>query len=619
MAGTEGQVSQKLPWSLFTTMAATETDAHVSLKLVVNKEMNKVLFAEAGNDFVDILFSFLTLPLGTITRLLEKKSNIGPLKFGCLNSLYHSVEGLQMGPQTRKELLLQPRNTSEDYINTLKLKVDDTEPTKYFICPDNYGNYNHSNAIISENCRCDNRFTHSVTLKHSCNGFVKPDVNFVITDDLIVIPNTVDYITSFAIFQNLGINCNSSVKEMTLNVTKEKVLDLLKCSLSSKSCLTNVFLEKKPILQMSRFLYSSVENSGNIQIDLKLFIRKSDDKLLFAQGGKDFADMLLSFLTFPLGGIVRKFGGTCHLGSIDGLYKSVADLDEKIYFNSKHAKNRLVDPHLLPLFNLTNLILPMRDPVVFRYCSTPQRDIFYLQFSKANEILNTGVDCKQTLLVSPESPTEGFVKEREIYVAMDDLVLEPFSAISALNLLNRFNTPLDDLKENTITIGFKECLSILKASLTSTSALSNGLAHFFLTLPLGTITRLLEKDSNIGPLKFVCLNSLYHSVEDLKMGPQTREELLLKPRNSSEDYCNTLKLNVDDTDPTKYFSFVDKYGTGSFEVFFVFKVMSYKFAFRKETNPPDVKCLRILKASLTSTSALSDGLAHLLKEVKEEK
>jgi len=55
-------------------MAGTQTDVHVPLKLVVNKETNKVLFAETGKDFVDVLFSFLILPLGTIARLVEKKS-----------------------------------------------------------------------------------------------------------------------------------------------------------------------------------------------------------------------------------------------------------------------------------------------------------------------------------------------------------------------------------------------------------------------------------------------------------------------------------------------------------------------------------------------------------------
>lgn len=46
------------------------------LKVLVDKETNKVLFAEAGKDFVDVLLSFLTLPMGTIARLVAKDSKL---------------------------------------------------------------------------------------------------------------------------------------------------------------------------------------------------------------------------------------------------------------------------------------------------------------------------------------------------------------------------------------------------------------------------------------------------------------------------------------------------------------------------------------------------------------
>jgi len=38
--------------------ATTETNEYVQLKLLVNEEKNKVVFAEAGKDFVDIRCSF---------------------------------------------------------------------------------------------------------------------------------------------------------------------------------------------------------------------------------------------------------------------------------------------------------------------------------------------------------------------------------------------------------------------------------------------------------------------------------------------------------------------------------------------------------------------------------
>lgn len=74
------------------TLAAIETKSveqvdKVSLWVLVDKERNRVLYAEAGKDFVDVLFSFLTLPLGTIARLMSKDSNIEAVRFGSISSL----------------------------------------------------------------------------------------------------------------------------------------------------------------------------------------------------------------------------------------------------------------------------------------------------------------------------------------------------------------------------------------------------------------------------------------------------------------------------------------------------------------------------------------------------
>ncbi|KAG9136972.1 hypothetical protein Leryth_013819 [Lithospermum erythrorhizon] len=51
-------------------MAPPETK--LSLKFMVDNKSKKVIFAEAGSEFVDVLLSFLTLPLGTIIRQLNK-------------------------------------------------------------------------------------------------------------------------------------------------------------------------------------------------------------------------------------------------------------------------------------------------------------------------------------------------------------------------------------------------------------------------------------------------------------------------------------------------------------------------------------------------------------------
>lgn len=73
--------------------------------------------------------------------------------------------------------------------------------------------------------RCGNRLNRSVSLAQLCNGFVKGATTFVITDDLIVSPHSIDH-TLLDLLKNLGMKNTSSVKEMTVNVTKEKVLYL---------------------------------------------------------------------------------------------------------------------------------------------------------------------------------------------------------------------------------------------------------------------------------------------------------------------------------------------------------------------------------------------------------
>lgn len=431
----------------------------VSLKLLVNTDTNKVLFAEADKDFVDILCSFLTLPLGTIARLIQKKSNIEPVTIGCLNSLYQSVEN--MG-------LFTDYNSSEDYCRMLKINIDDSQPTKYFICS-KYEDFCFQCSYLSigtkkSYCLYGHPLSRSVSLSayDSCFGFVKFNTSFVISDDLTVLPHSMDH-TIFDLTNNFGIKSTSSIKEMTVNVTKEKVLDLLKCSMFSKTPLTDVFLGMKPRIERSRIFSDDVKTifSDDVNITVKLVIRKSDDIILYAQGGHDFAELIIRFLTFPLGGVLRNLEGNSSLGSIDALCKSVADLNEEKYFIS-NARNRLLKISVLKYYcgKLTDFILLKTD----EDC----RDMG--NFSKM-QLVNT-VDI-------PHTGGPGvYVKKPKMYVVTDDLIVEPLlSPVSSIYILQRFKTSLNDLEEKVVTIGIKESHSIFKAALSSTSALTNGLRH----------------------------------------------------------------------------------------------------------------------------------------------
>ena len=50
--------------------------------------------------------------------------------------------------------------------------------------------------------------------------------------------------------------------------------------------------------------------------------------------------------------------GTSSVGSIDGLYKSIVDLDEN-YFISEEVKEMLVNSRIAPQFSISNQLLPI--------------------------------------------------------------------------------------------------------------------------------------------------------------------------------------------------------------------------------------------------------------------
>lgn len=51
----------------------------VSLKLLIDTDAKRVLFAEAGEDFVDFLRNLLALPVGTVIRILNNQLLLGSL------------------------------------------------------------------------------------------------------------------------------------------------------------------------------------------------------------------------------------------------------------------------------------------------------------------------------------------------------------------------------------------------------------------------------------------------------------------------------------------------------------------------------------------------------------
>jgi hypothetical protein len=155
---------------------------------------------------------------------------MGPVSVGCLNKLYQSVRDLDIEcliTEKNKEMLLQPTNASQNYSSSLKLNIDDTKPAKYFLCTKFNGctSSRYMNISSNQKCRCSIFYTRSVTLKHFHKGFVNDSTSFVATDNLFVMPNSVQY-TGLCLLQALGVKSATSVKELIVNVTEDTVMHL---------------------------------------------------------------------------------------------------------------------------------------------------------------------------------------------------------------------------------------------------------------------------------------------------------------------------------------------------------------------------------------------------------
>ncbi|KAF3790060.1 hypothetical protein EJ110_NYTH17281 [Nymphaea thermarum] len=220
-----------------------------SVKLVFNPKEKKVVYAEAGKDFVDLLFSLLTLPLKTVTMILSEEAMLGSL-----TNLHGSVEALDdiyMEPPVTKEVLLSPEVhplLREQLMAILPSPASQTTspPTRYYRC--NYG-WCSSQFIATDpvdRCpNCGNLMDTEVTIRAPTKPAssvgksgknVRDLVGYVITDDLFVLP-----ITTLSLAKKMDITDTSILGEKDIAVGKTECIEILKASLQSETVLTDAF------------------------------------------------------------------------------------------------------------------------------------------------------------------------------------------------------------------------------------------------------------------------------------------------------------------------------------------------------------------------------------------
>nr|XP_043629778.1 uncharacterized protein LOC122601067 [Erigeron canadensis] len=388
----------------------TENKTKISLKVIVHKEKKKVIFAEAGSDFVDILFGLMTLPLGTIAKALGKCEDQKIEALGNLKNLHQSLVDLPtsyFSSEETKFLMLNPRSSSYELYKKLKLNIDDTDPPKYFVC---------QNSICIR--------SYSIAYFSSCS--------FAKCNDFRVMPNT-----STSILQLLsehGITDSNHLEERTITIHLEQIPILLNSALAFKCGL-------------SYLVFSRIKAE------------------------EDFVDFLFGFLVIPLGTIIGKLmnGNTC-VESLVNLYARISNMIVGKGFKSADVKDMLLKP-LLEQKNLPqNQIFPLDISNGFKlYLYTYYTRSSYCAYITSTTIRDYYRSEEKFLELTYKNPQGGFLKSSAKFMLMDDLVVAPSSSFSTIALLNKLKVPFNDIEEHELSIGIEEGLKILKASLKSSS------------------------------------------------------------------------------------------------------------------------------------------------------
>ncbi|XP_047953787.1 uncharacterized protein LOC125200026 [Salvia hispanica] len=231
------------------------------IKVVINKEKTKVLFAEASGHFVDVLLSLLLLPLLTIIEVLEKQycgCIVQPV-IGSLTTLYRSAENLHIdhfhGDYAKKRLI----NSSTLYEKELySLRLNHGTQPNSFSSEQSY------TGVFS-----------------SCAS------SFIITDDLCMFP--IEERSIVETLSTLGIAMEDMDFMETRNVWfgLNEIIGLLKESLICSNPFTSLIFPDRRMVLLAAERHVLLHQSPTLVIPenmiLKAILQKSTNKLLFAQ------------------------------------------------------------------------------------------------------------------------------------------------------------------------------------------------------------------------------------------------------------------------------------------------------------------------------------------------
>ncbi|KAD4178049.1 hypothetical protein E3N88_26640 [Mikania micrantha] len=423
---------------------------------MVHKKEQRVIFAEADSNFVDTLFSIMTLPLATIVRLLRKVPDEKLKPIGSLNNLYQSLLDLStncLSSEENKWLMLNPKTSSHDTCRKLKLNINDEEPTEYYICEaidcSRRKGVRFSTCNLARCIYCGKmmnkriKYEDTTVVDNGCSSVFASDLtSFMVTDDLRVTSNSPGSMVQ--LLCELGIPAVNFLDEMTFDVGLDQILNLLKGAMLFKNPLTYMVFPSSPsILDLVKpgkeILLKHLTAETSKSLTLTVTAQKSSSKCLFADANSDFVEFLFGFLEIPLGYMIGELmNGSSSFESLNNLYSSISSMATGEYIKSFDLKNMLLHPELMHTKLSEKQIFPLS---VFRdsnynYCHTYlECGIFSAYMTHSSRLKGHEKEMLCSCYLKDSRVDGRYLKESAKFMVTDDLVITPLSLLSSITML----------------------------------------------------------------------------------------------------------------------------------------------------------------------------------------
>ena len=202
----------------------SSTKPTITLKLLVDSEGKRVVFAEAEKDFVDFLVSLMSLPIGTVIKLLSANDMVGSL-----GKLYKSFENLNdnyIQPEANKDAVLKPASLVFEGAAKLLSLPKNAGPVVY-TCGNcrHYVTYNPKDKCpyCSHTMSTPANFGKQTAEASATGGggYVKEAVTYIILDDLEVKPMST--ISCISLLNKYNVKELGDVEEMVVSVGMAEV------------------------------------------------------------------------------------------------------------------------------------------------------------------------------------------------------------------------------------------------------------------------------------------------------------------------------------------------------------------------------------------------------------